>query len=118
MAIVFSKMIPTGLTNGVLLPIVALASPGTLFHGVTATEQLDMVYLDAVNVATTDQTLSVEFGGTGTEGFFNVLLKINEGVNRIVAGWPLRGSAATQEVRLFATATGTIRVNGWVHRAT
>ncbi len=118
MALVFSKIVPSGLTNGILLPVVASASPGTLFHAVTATTTLDMIYLHAVNTTSDTVTLSVEFGGTGTEEFFPVSLTANEGLNLIIPGWPLRGSAATQEVRLFATATGEIRVGGWINRAT
>ena len=118
MPLVFSKQIPSGLTNGALLPVVAVASPGTLFHQMqaTATDALEMVYLDAVNTATADRTLNVEFGSTGTEDFFNILLKADEGVNRIVAGWAL--TATNSVVRLFATATGDIRVGGWINRAT
>ena len=118
MALTFTRQIPSGLTNGVLLPVVASASPGTLFHLVqaTATAAMEMIYLDAVNTDSADATLNVEFGSTGTEDFFNITLKANEGVNRIVAGWVLTGTDSV--VRLFATATGIIRVGGWINRAT
>ena len=119
MALTFTKHFPSGSSNGQLLPVVATSSPGTLFHTVqaTATDAREMIYLDAVNTATADRTLNVEFGSTGTEDFFNVLLKADEGVNRIIAGWVL-GATATGVVRLFATATGAIRVGGWINRAT
>ena len=118
MALTFTKQIPSGLSSGAILPVVASASPGTVFHLVqaTATDALEMIYLDAVNTDAADATLNVEFGSTGTEDFFNIVLKANEGVNRIVAGWPLTGTDSV--VRLFATATGIIRVGGWVNRAT
>ncbi len=118
MALTFTKQIPSGVTSGKLLPVVATASPGTLFHQMqaTATAALEMVYLDAVNTSALDATLNVEFGATATEDFFNILLKANEGLNRIIAGWPL--TATDSVVRLFATATGIIRVGGWVNRAT
>ena len=118
MPLVFSKQIPSGLGNGIMIPVVAVASPGTTFHQMqaTATDAMEMVYLDAVNTATVDRILNVEFGGTGTEGFFNVSLAANQGINRVVAGWPL--TATNSIVRVFATATGGIRVAGFVHRAT
>ena len=120
MALTFTKHFPSGTSNGQLLPVVAVASPGTLFHQVKAnlaTDAREMIYLDAVNTATAARILNVEFGSTGTEDFFNVTLNPNEGVNRIIAGWVL-GATATGVVRLFATATGDIRVGGWINRAT
>ena len=118
MALTFTKQIPSGLTSGILLPVVASASPGTLFHQVqaTATDALEMPYLYAVNTAGAARTLNVEFGSTGTEDFFNIVLNSNEGLSLIVPGWPLTGT--DQVVRLFATATGDVRVGGWINRAT
>ena len=118
MALTFTKRIPSGLNNGTLLPVVATASPGTLFHQMqaTATDALEMPYLYAVNTAAANRTLNVEFGSTGTEDFFNIVLNPNEGLSLVVPGWPL--TATDSIVRLFATATGDIRVGGWINRAT
>ena len=120
MALVFSKQILSGSSFGQPIQVDAVTSPGTTLHtvGPTATTDLDMVYLYAANMATAARTLILEVGATATgdETDISIDLIAGEGLNLVLPGWPL--TATTSIVRAIATATGEIRLGGYVHRAT
>lgn len=57
-----TPVIPSGLTNGRNAKIVAIATPGTLFHTADATAK-DEVFMWLTNTDTVDREVTVEAGG-------------------------------------------------------
>lgn len=118
MALTYSKQLLGGSTSGHLIEINNTTSPGTTVHTVvsTGTDNFEEVYSYCVNGATADATLTLEWGGTGTEDQILFTVPPEDGLYLITPGTPL--TATTSIVRAFATATGVLRVAGWVNRAT
>lgn len=118
MALTFTKQLLSASSNGQMIQVDATASPGTTVHTVqaTATTAREMVYVHAVNSATGTRTLTLEIGATGADDQLPVDLQANEGLNLVLPGWPFTGTGSI--VRAHATATGEIRLGGWINRAT
>ena len=118
MALVFSKQLLSGSTNGHLIEVNGTSSPGTTIHTVqaTATAAMEEVYAYVVNSATLDTEMTMEFGGTGTNDHINFTVPARDGLYQVVPGVPL--TATSSIVRAFATATGRLHIGGWVNRAT
>jgi hypothetical protein len=118
MALVYSKQLLSGSTNGRNIEVDATSSPGTTIHTVqaTATTSREEVYLYACNVGTATDTLTIELGGTGTADHVVTNVDPNEGLFLHVPG--ITFTATTSIVRAYATATGLIHITGYVNRAT
>lgn len=118
MALTYSKQILSGSTNGRMIEVNASASPGTTVHTVqaTATTSREEVYLSAMNSATANAIVTIEWGGTGTADQIVDTIAPNSGLRLLVNGISL--TATSSIVRAFATATGLLRVIGHVNRVT
>lgn len=120
MALTYTRQILSGSTNGRPIEVSAIASPGTTIHTVaaTATNAREETYLYAVNGATADQPITVEFGGTATSDQIVYTVPSRDGLHMLVPGISL--TATSSIVRAFSTGTATesLRVSGWVNRAT
>ena len=118
MALVYSKRLLSGSSNGFLVEVNNTSSPGTTLHTVvaTATNAFEEIYLYFTNGATANADLTLEWGGTGTEDQIIFTVPPEDGLYQITPGAPL--TATTSIVRAFATATGVLRGLGWVNRAT
>lgn len=114
----YSKQRLSGATDGHVIDVQAVASPGDIIHtvGATATDGQDMPYLYAANSHATDHLLTIEYGGTATGNHIPLTLTARDGPNLIIPGWPL--TATTSIVRAFATVTEGLRMGGYVNRAT
>ena len=65
----YSKQLLSASTDGIPIPVVATATPGTPLHvSVTGTVGFDEVYMWASNVTASSATLTVEWGGTSDPG--------------------------------------------------
>jgi len=120
MALTYSKQILSGSTNGRMVEVNNLTSPGTTVHTVqaTTTNGIEEVYLYAMNAgtATSPSRLTIELGGTGTADHVIVDLAEMDGLNYLVPG--VSFTATTSIIRAFATASGIFHLAGWVNRAT
>lgn len=120
MALVYSKQLLSGSTNGRMIEVNNTTSPGTTIHTVvaTATVAREEVYLYAMNgdTATGGQVLTVEWGGTGTADQIKLTVPSEDGLYQVNPGMAF--TATTSIIRAFATATGMFRIGGWVNRAT
>ena len=114
----YSKQRFSGATEGAVVDVADVASPGTLIHRVqaTGTDANEMIYLYAANAHASDHLVDVEFGATATGNRITLTLTARDGPNLIIPGWPLTGT--DQTVRVFATVTEGIRIGGFVNRAT
>ena len=118
MALTYSKQLLSGSTNGQMIEVDGTSSPGTTIHNVvaTTTDAREEVYLYAMNGATTNSILTIEWGGTGTEDQVVFTVPFQDGVYQVIPGGVL--TATTSIVRAFGTATGRLDILGWVNRAT
>ncbi len=65
----FSRIMLTGSANGLPIPVVATATPGTAIHTAQAgTSGQDEIYLWASNVTAAAATLTMEWGGVTDPG--------------------------------------------------
>ena len=112
----YSKQILSGSTSGRPIEVVATSSPGTTIHTVVASATADKEahHLYAINSATTDRILSLEFGGTSTIDLLEMLITAQDGPILVSPGWPLTGT--DQITRAFATATGGLAMGGFANR--
>lgn len=112
----FAKEIAGGSTNGRLVQVVAIATPGTLIHtAVAGAADMDEIYLYAVNTDTTDREVTIEYGGVGALNEIPVTVRARAGLVWIVPGLLLQNSLV---VRAFAAVANKINVGIFVNRIT
>lgn len=110
-----SKEFLSGSTNGRPISVAAAATPGTLIHtAVAGTDDVDEVWLYAVNTDTAARKLTIEFGGTTSpDDLVEVELGPEDGLKLIVPGLPLQNGLV---VRAFAAAADVVNILGFVNR--
>jgi hypothetical protein len=113
----FSKSILSGSTDGKQIKVAANASAGTLIHtGSTTPETLHEVWLYAVNTDTSDQKLTIEWGGTGSpDDLIEFTVEAENGLYLIVPGLIIKGNATPLVVRAFAATANVICISGYVN---
>ena len=119
MARVGSKEAFSGSSNGRLIRLEDVATPGTLIHTTPTTNVIDIVHLWAqLLVTATSRTLSVEWGGTATLDIMSIFLNdgtSTDGMVKVIDGFPLT-TASGLTVRAFATASDEVFIGGYVNR--
>lgn len=110
----YSGSVLSGSTNGRPIPVVAVATPGTLIHTVSAA-QFEELFLWASNVTAVAATLTVEFGGAGDPGDHLVkgyAIPANSGPIPIALGQRLDGGVV---VRAFSGTASAINITGYTN---
>ncbi len=112
-----TKQVLSGSTNGRIIKVVAVGTPGTLIHtAVAGAADSDEVWLWAVNSDTTDRKLTLEYGGVAVpDDLIEVTIRAESGLVLIVPGMILQNSLV---VRAFAAAANVVMVGGFVNRIT
>ena len=106
----------SGSTNGRLIQVAAVATPGTLIHAAVAgVADWDKVWLFAVNTDITDRELTIEYGGVGAANEIPVTLRARAGLILIVPGMNLQNGLV---IRAFAAAANVVNVGGFINRIT
>jgi len=100
-------------TTGQPVQVVATATAGTTIHTAHATA-IDEVWLKASNTSGTIETLTLEFGGTGSGNTLEFQIPANDTVV-IVAGDILGNSLV---LAAFSTTTNVVKLVGYVNRYT
>ena len=111
---VYSGSVLSGSTNGRPIPVVAVATAGTLIHTVSA-GQFEEVFLWASNVTAAAATLTVEFGGVGDPADHLVKgysIPANSLPIPIALGQRLAGGVV---VRAFSGTTLAINITGYAN---
>lgn len=113
----FAKQLLSGSTNGRLVQVAAIATPGTLIHtAVAGAADMDEIWLWANNTDTTDRLLTIEYGGVAApQDLIEVTIRAESGLVLIVPGMVLQNSLI---VRAFAAAANVVNVGGFVNRIT
>lgn len=108
-----SKEFLSGGANGINIPVVAVATPGTLIHTAHATNK-DEIFIFATNTDTTDRKLTIEWGGVTAPGdLTEVTIPAEDGEHLVVAGRLLSNSLI---VRAFAEIASVINIGGYINR--
>lgn len=112
----FSRIGLSASVDGDPIPIVNIATPGTLVH--TAIPSLfgwDVLYLSATNVTGLAVPITIEWGGTavGNHVVHNYLIPANSPAILVVSGLMLQNG---RTVTVFAGTTNAINISGLVDR--
>lgn len=104
----FSGRIASGSTNGRMVLVAATATPGTLLHtAITGTDDMDEIWVWAINSDTTDRKLTIEFGGVTAPGdTIEYTVPAENGFHLIIPGIRLQNGLV---VRAFAATANVIQ---------
>jgi hypothetical protein len=104
-------------TTGRVIPVTAVATPGTTIHTAAATGK-DCLFLEAFNVTAAPHTLTIEWGGVlapGDHAPSAYTIPANSGPYPISNGMPIGNSLV---VKAFADLASAINIRGYVDRIT
>ena len=110
-----SKQLLSGSTNGRMIKVVAVATPGTLIHtAIAGAVDIDEVWLYACNTDAAAQKLTIEYGGVAApDDLIELTLEAETGLVLVVPGLVLQN---TLVIRAFAAAANVVLVGGFVNR--
>ena len=113
----FSKRLLSGSTDGKAIKVAATATPGTTIHtAVTGTNDLDEIWLYAVNTSSSDVKLTIEWGqADAPDGHIEITVVAEAGLVCVAPGLLLQNSLV---VKAFAGSTNVITIHGFVNRIT
>lgn len=113
----FSRIVLSGSTSGLPIPVAAIATPGTLIHTATSSAgSTDEVYLWVSNVTGAAATITIEWGGVTDPANHickAVSIPANSGPTSIVNGVALSGGLA---IRAFSGTASALNISGHVNR--
>ena len=111
----FTKAILSGSTSGKGVPVVAIATAGTLIHtAVAGASALDEIWLYAVNTSSSSVKLTIEFGGaTAPDDNIEVTVLPEAGLVTVLPGLLLNGGLT---VKAFAGTASVVTVHGFVNK--
>jgi len=103
----YTSEIASGSTDGRMIKVVATATPGTTLHtAVTGTDDMDEVWIWAVNSDTSSRKLTIELGGTtAPDDLIEYTVPAEDGLHLIVPGIRLQNAAV---VKAFAATTNVV----------
>lgn len=113
---IYSRLILSGSTDGRVIPVVAVATPGTLIHTAGGSTIFDELYLWASNVTAAAATLTIEWGGVTDPGDHickGLSVPANSTAILVVSGEVLRNSLVC---RAFSGTASAINISGYVNR--
>jgi hypothetical protein len=119
MATSFSKIAPTGSTNGKPIKVTTTATPGDLFHtAINSGASYDEIWMYLFNSDSASHLVTIEFGGA-TAPDQNIVLTVQpkSGLVCAVPGLVL-GGAASLTVKAFADAANLVTMSGFINRIT
>ena len=112
----YTKRKLSGSADGRGILVVSTASPGTLIHtAVAGTNDLDEIWLYAVNNTTASSTTTFQFGGVNNYDTISAYIPSKTGLELVVPGLLLQNGS---EVRVFTNVSSGIIIQGFVNRIT
>lgn len=110
---IYSKLPLSDSTNGKGILVSASATPGTSLHTSASGSAFDEVWMYAVNTASADATLTVEYGSANTEDNIVLTIPSQGGLVLVIPGLYLENS---QNVAAFADSSNSVTIHGYVNR--
>lgn len=113
----YTKEFLSGSTNGRMIKVAAVATPGTLIHtAVAGTSDIDEIWLSATCTAAPPALLTIEYGGTtDPDDLIKETIPAEEGLVWVIKGSILQNSLV---IRAFADIANVINIGGFVNRIT
>lgn len=109
----FQKVILSGSTNGIGIPISAITSgTANTIHTADSTS-LDEVWLSFVNNSASDALLTLAVGGIGSTNLINLTIPAGRGFVPVISGLTFTGGVV---LKAYASITGAIVAYGFVNR--
>ncbi len=112
-----SKMILSGCTNGRMIKVTQTATAGDLVHTAvagTGADNMDEIWLWAVNSDTTARKLTIEFGGVAApDDLVEMTIPAESGPVLVLPGFVLQNGLV---VRAFCASANVVMVGGYVNR--
>ena len=109
----FQKLVLSGSTNGIGIPISAITSgTANTLHTADSTS-LDEVWLSFTNNSALDAFLTVAIGGIGSTNLINVTIPAGRGFVPVISGLTFTGGVV---IKAYASITGSIVAYGFVNR--
>lgn len=97
----------SGSTNGRLIKVVPIVTPGTLLHTADATA-LDEIFLYVVNSDATDRKLTVEWGGVASpDDLIELTITAESGLALVVPGLLLQRTNYLLKATMLVDGNGT-----------
>jgi len=111
----YTKEFLSGSTNGRLIKVAAVATPGTLIHtAVTGETDIDEIWISATCTAAPPALLTIEYGGVADpDDLIKETIAAEEGLTWIIKGLILQNGLI---IRAFANIANVINVGGFVNR--
>lgn len=113
----FTRLVLSGSTNGLPIPVAATATLGTAIHTALAgTAGFDEIYLFASNVTGSAATLTLEWGSATDPGGHMVKalsVAANSAPVAIATGQSLNNAKV---VTAFSGTASALNITGWVNR--
>lgn len=113
----FSKIALTGSTNGRLIKVVPIVTPGTLIHtAIAGSSDFDEIWLWTVNSDTVARKLTLEYGGVASpDDLIEITIPAESGLVLVIPGILLQNGLV---LRAFAATANVVMVGGYVNRIT
>lgn len=108
----FSKVVPSGSTDGQSIKVTATATAGTTFHTAHATDK-DEIWMWLNNTSASDVLATVEFGGATAP---DQNIKMTVPANSIILMIPGLILTNSKTVKVFAATTNVINMTGFINR--
>lgn len=113
MADVFQKLILSGSTSGIGIPISATTSgSANTIHTCDATS-LDEIWCGFCNNSASDVLVTLAIGGVGSTNLIPITIPAGRGILPVINGLTMTGSVI---IKAFAASTGAIVAYGFVNR--
>ena len=113
MADSFQKIILSGSTNGIGIPISAItAGTANILHTADSTS-LDELWLAFTNNSANDCLLTLAIGGIGSTNLINLVIPAGRGLVPVVSGLVYTGAVV---IKAYASVTGALVGYGFVNR--
>lgn len=113
----FSRILLSGSTSGLPIPVAATATPGTVVHtAVAGSAAFDEVYIWASNVTAAAATLTLEWGGVTDPANHlvkSVSIPANSQPIAIAVGQTVNNGVL---VRAFSATASAINLTGYINR--
>ena len=113
----YTAQIPSGSTNGKMVKVVATATLGTVLHtAVSGTENMEEIWIWAVNSSASSVKLTIEWGGaTSPDDLIEYTVPAEDGLHLVVPGVRLQNSLV---VTAFAASANVVNCLINVNRIT
>jgi hypothetical protein len=109
----FQKVILTGSTNGIGVPINAItAGTANTIHTADASS-LDETWLSFTNNSASDVLLTLAIGGVGSTNLVHETIPAGRGFTPVLSGFTFTGGVI---IKAYASVTGAIVAYGFVNR--